>query len=587
MNFFLPDSFFIALTLGVPLALVVTWCIPMLRPVTHHLLPAAPLPGLALALLGSDGATLSLSYMVLGSVFGIGSITRVFLGFTAVLWIAAAIHAQGYLADDPARDRFELLWLVTLTGNLGLLVSLDVASFYLFFAVMTFAAYGLVIHERNAESLYAGRIYLIMAVLGEGLILAGLLMAASANRVISPFVPLLADLPAAILISSQQDLIIAFLWLGFGIKAGLPLLHMWLPLAHPVAPIPASAVLSGAMIKAGVLAWMLLLPLGLVHAPLWGSVITITGITMAFAAAFIGVQQHREKTVLAYSSISQIGFITVAIGAALYDPALWSLLAPIATLYALHHGLVKGALFLGVAVAHHPGPSIRPLLWVGLALPGLALAGLLPGGMHIKLGLKETLALAHDVPDWWSTLPLLLGVATIGTTALIARYLWLLRTPRDTTYAPALVWVGWLFALGAAMVAPFVLPIVEWGGKSPATAQDVMNLIWPPLTGIALAWLAWKVPLRTLPIPAGDVLVLFERAAQGLRRGGTLLAHAFKNRQAGFMLRFKRWLNRRLFQDSGISAMLERMWRRETVLSLLAIVLAFALVTLAPYFMGT
>lgn len=583
MNLIFSDSFFIALTLGFPLALILIWCLSALRPIAGYLLPAAPLPGLLLAIFGNDGATLSLNYVLLGSAFGIGPMTRIFLGFTAVLWVTAAIHARGYLSEDPARSRFELLWLITLTGNLGLIVSLDVASFYLFFALMTFAAYGLVIHERNVESLHAGRIYLVMAMLGEGLILAGLFMAANANRIVSPFVPLIADLPAAILLSDHQHLIIAFLWLGFGVKAGLPLLHMWLPLAHPVAPIPASAVLSGAMIKAGVLAWLMLLPLGLAHAPVWGSVITISGLIMAFAAAFIGVQQRTAKTVLAYSSISQMGFITVVVGATLHDPELWSLLAPIATLYALHHGLSKGALFLGVAVAHHPGPRINPLLWIGLALPGLALIGLLPSGMLVKLGLKDTLVLADGVPDWWSALPLLLSIAAAGTTVLIARYLWLLRIPSNTTCAPTLVWVGWLLTLGAAMIAPFVVPVMEWGGKWPGKAQDVINLVWPPLAGFALAWLAWKRNLRALAIPAGDVVFVFERAARSLRHGGEILVRNLKNRVSTVELLLKRFMHRGVTQISGISVLLETMWRRETVLNLLVFVLVLVLATLAPY----
>ena len=140
MNLIFSDSFFIALTLGFPLALILIWCLSALRPIAGYLLPAAPLPGLLLAIFGNDGATLSLNYVLLGSAFGIGPMTRIFLGFTAVLWVTAAIHARGYLSEAPARSRFELLWLITLTGNLGLIVSLDVASFYLFFALMTFAA---------------------------------------------------------------------------------------------------------------------------------------------------------------------------------------------------------------------------------------------------------------------------------------------------------------------------------------------------------------------------------------------------------------------------------------------------------------
>jgi hypothetical protein len=83
----------------------------------------------------------SLEWILLGSTLGLTETTRVFLLFTAVLWLGAGIYARGYLRDDPLRPRFELAWLLTLTGNLGLILALDVASFYASFALMTFAAY--------------------------------------------------------------------------------------------------------------------------------------------------------------------------------------------------------------------------------------------------------------------------------------------------------------------------------------------------------------------------------------------------------------------------------------------------------------
>lgn len=574
------DLVLIALAPGLPLALVLAWIVPPLRATVGRLLPLAPLPALALAVFGHDGLALSLDYMLLGSLIGIQALTRVFLGFTAVLWIAGAIHARGYLADDPHRSRFEVFWLAALSGNIGLIVALDIATFYLFFALMTFSAYGLVIHKRDADSLRAGRLYLVMAVLGEGLILTGLLLAAHANSLITPFVPLIADLPAAILISPHQDFIIACLWLGFGVKAGLPLLHMWLPLAHPVAPIPASAVLSGAMIKAGVLAWLLLLPLGLVHAPAWGSLIVAIGIAAALGAAVVGVQQHTAKTVLAYSSISQMGFLSVAVGAALLDPTLWSLLAPVAALYALHHGLAKGALFLGVAIAHHPGGRLGAATWAALALPGLLLAGVLPSGILAKLGLKEILKMAGDAPGWWAWLPVLLACAALGTTLLIARYLYLLRTPLDNARAPTRVWLGWLLALAAALAAPFLLPVVEWGGRWPGSLREIMDLAWPPLLGVALAVWAWRGQWRPLPIPAGDVLLVIEAVVRAFRHRGRASWGAVRAHAAFLPLLPRNTLARRILHISRLSTRLETRYQRDAALGLAAIAVVLMLAAL-------
>ena len=272
----------VILALALPLGLAALWSLPTLRALVGRLTPWAPLPALLLALTAQPGASLHLDWILLGSSFGLTEVTRVFLLFTALLWWGAGIYARGYLRDDPRRPRFELLWLLTLAGNLMLILALDVVSFYAGFALMTFAAYGLVIHTGKPEARRAGRVYLAMAVLGEGLILAGLLLVASETE--TSLQPLLAELPSAVANSDQRDLLIALLWLGFGIKAGLPLLHLWLPLAHPVAPVPASAVLSGAMIKAGLLGWLHTLPIGLVSLPGWSAVAIGAGLLAAFGA---------------------------------------------------------------------------------------------------------------------------------------------------------------------------------------------------------------------------------------------------------------------------------------------------------------
>jgi formate hydrogenlyase subunit 3/multisubunit Na+/H+ antiporter MnhD subunit len=128
---------------------------------------------------------------------------------------------------------------------------------------------------------------------------------------------------------------IALLWTCAGVYA----LHVWLPLAHPVAPTPASAVLSGAMIKAGLLGWLRFLPLGEAATPGWGNVCTIAGLAAAFDGVLVGCTQDNAKTVLAYSSISQMGFMTMAVGVGLTVPAVWTQALTATALYALHHAM--------------------------------------------------------------------------------------------------------------------------------------------------------------------------------------------------------------------------------------------------------
>jgi hydrogenase-4 component B len=487
-----------------PLGLAALWSITGLRSAVGRLTPWAPLPALALSFVGPGGAV-QLDWLLLGTGLGLTEITRVFLLLTAALWLGAGIHARGYLEHDPDRPRFELLWLLTLTGNLLLILALDVVGFYAGFALMTFAAYGLVVHTGKPRARRAGRVYLVMAVLGEGMILAGILLAVGEPA--AAVLPLLADLPAVVAQSARRDLLIALLFFGFGVKAGLPLLHLWLPLAHPVAPVPASAVLSGAMIKAGLLAWLHFLPIGEVSLPGWSALAIGAGLLGAFGAAFVGLHQHEPKTVLAYSSVSQMGLITVGVGMALQEPALAPLLMAAVTVYALHHAMAKGALFLGVAVARHPGPLGGLLLWVLLALPALALAGILNSGVIAKMGLKTAFHTAAPVPEWWGHLPRLLELAAVATTLVLARYLWLLRTESRGDHAPLSVWVGWGLVLAAA---PALILLPEYWGLTPrgsVTAEDWVRLGWPVLAGTLLALLGIRW-LRPWPIPPGDLLTL-------------------------------------------------------------------------------
>lgn len=497
-----------------PLVMLVLSWVPSLRPRIEPLTAWAAVPALLLALWGEAGMRVDLEWLLFGSVLAMDSLTRVFLACTALLWLGTGIYAQGTLVDDERAGSFRVFWLATMAGNFGLILALDVATFYANFALMTFAAYGLIIHSRSNEALFAGRIYLIMAIIGEGLIIAGLLLAA--GRTAAPLTAMLSEIPGAVTGAPHRDLIVACLLLGFGVKAGLPLLHMWLPLAHPVAPVPASAVLSGAMIKAGLLGWLHTLPLGLVALPQWGFGVMTAGFMAAFGGALIGVHQRTAKTVLAYSSISQMGLITVGIGAGLHQPALWPALGPAIALYAFHHGLAKGALFLGVGVANQGSARWRYGLWLALALPGISLAGPMVSGAAAKISLKIALEAGIETAFWWQSLPLLFSVAAIGTTTMIARYLWLLQQSEPRPKASGSQWLGWGLVLGASGLGLILLPWVPMLSGMPPDPIYLPDLLWPVLIGTALAVGAART-LRAWPLPAGDLIVPLILLAGALR----------------------------------------------------------------------
>lgn len=219
--------------------------------------PLAVLPALVLALTG-PGATLELDWLLLGTTLRLDELTRPLTLLTALLY-GAALAAVAWLRADDREPRDAVLsafLLASYTGNSQVLLAADTVGFYLGFTLMSFSAAGLVIHRRTAAAHRATVIYLVMSVISETSLLAALLLTVHAGG------SLLDDAPAAITASGHTGLILALLLIGFGIKAGTILLHVWLPLAHPAAPPAASAVLSGAMVKAGLVGWLRFLPMG-------------------------------------------------------------------------------------------------------------------------------------------------------------------------------------------------------------------------------------------------------------------------------------------------------------------------------------
>ncbi len=195
----------------------------------------------------------------------------------------------------------------------------------------------------------AGEIYLVLAVLGEiCLLIAFALLAAAIPGESLAIREVVAVLPA----SPWRDLTLALLIAGFGLKMGLVPLHVWLPLAHPAAPMPASAVLSGVIVKAGVIGLIRFLPVE-AALPDWGGTLAALGppdrVLRRRAAAS---RRHNPKTVLAYSSVSQMGLVAAVLGMGL---AAGDGAGMAAAFYAAHHVLAKGALFLAVGVVAATG----------------------------------------------------------------------------------------------------------------------------------------------------------------------------------------------------------------------------------------
>jgi formate hydrogenlyase subunit 3/multisubunit Na+/H+ antiporter MnhD subunit len=569
---------------------VALWLVPLVVPLAAAgaallplrgrgwLLAGAPVPALALGLLGGPEAEVAVAWVLVDTRLGLDGPARMLLITSALLWAAAG----GYARNGPGADRgFASLFLLTMTGNVGVLLAADAVSLYTSFSLMTVAGYGLVVHDRTPGALRAGRVYIALAIAGEVAIFSGLVLAVYAAGTTD-----LAALGPGVATSAHRDLTVGLLLAGFGVKAGIVPLHLWLPLAHPAAPVPASAVLSGAMIKAGLVGWIRVLPLGEVALPAWSTVVLAVGMATAAAGILVGLAQRDPKANLAYSSISQMGLMTVLVGVALGDPDAAPLAIAGATIYAMHHGFAKGSLFLGVGIAKAESDRRRhQLVLAGLALGALSLAGLpFTSGALAKVALKDAVGLLPGGTATAVGFALSLGAA--GTTLLMGRLLLLVARPAEGGRVGRDRWGPWAIVVAAVAVASWVLPGAILQTDLPtASVAVVWDGLWPVLLGGALLAGAWQVGRRfevTLPVvPPGDAVVAVEAVAGRLATTWTTVVTPLSASAADHLHALQRTAYLGVQPGSGVDRIDRRLTRWRTAGVLFAVLGVGLVVVLA------
>jgi formate hydrogenlyase subunit 3/multisubunit Na+/H+ antiporter MnhD subunit len=246
-------------------------------------------------------------------------------------------------------------------------------------------------------------------------------------------------------------------------------------------------VLSGAMIKTGLLGWIRFLPAGDATLAGWGQALIVIGVTGIFFGVILGLMQNRPRLILGYSSISKMGVLTTGMGAALAWPAAAPVLTGVLALYAAHHALVKGALFLGLDLVERGG--LRPWVLAGLGVLALSLAG-----APLTSGALAKSLLTAGLPAEAQYLVSLFAVSAFATTLLMARFLWLVWAGRRATPSryPLASAVAWLALLAMIAVVPFAL-----AGAGQLSANAV-----PVSLGALLALLVVMTSVR-LPLWCG------------------------------------------------------------------------------------
>jgi len=496
-------------------SLLLPWLLLALLPLFRGsgralLLPVAAAPALLLALLVPGQPVLDVPVLTPGLSFGLDATARAFLLPAALVWALSGWVAARLRPEQAASPAFAALWLLALAGNLALILAQDLIALYAGIALMTFAALGLVVFERTAQALAAARLYLAMMLLAEVALFVAVaaLVAASAGETRFDAVTAAVSGP-----------ILALLALAFGLKLGALGLHSWLPRAHPVAPVPASAVLSGVMIKAGILGWLrLVAPAGDAFAPAVAPLLVGLGLAGALYAVLRGLATDEPKVLLGWSSVSQMGLVTVLAGLALPAGAATAAAVAAIAVFVMHHGLAKAALFLGVGLLGAVAGRRRRWVWIGLWLPALALAAA-PGTSGVLA--KAALDRAADAAQAGVAIGALLYLTSVASALLMLRLLWLTRRtpvpePGSAPVARGRPEIPWVLLLVGVLVLPWLsfrdTPMVA----AAATASEQLGALVPLGAAllIALAALRWPRAWRPTPERRPDRPAGWPRAAR-------------------------------------------------------------------------
>lgn len=460
--------------------------------------------------------------------FGLDPFGLLFALFGSFVWLSATLYATAYVSEDPARVRFLAVLLALLGANMGVVLAADLLTLFVFFELLGLVALLVVIHSGSDEARSAGVKYFWMTFGGGLVLLAGVLVVLMQSGSLA-----WQPLPESVG-SGWRWAIFGLLLIGFGVKAGMVPLHIWLPAAHPVAPAPASALLSGVMIKAG--AYGLFRSLNMLLRPEtgatdWNEVVSmglmlaVLGIITLTTGTLMALLQHSIKRMLAWSSVSQMGFILTGLGAGAMLAADGAMASAGGLLHVVNHALFKSCLFLAAgAIAlrcgsddmRHLGGLWRhmPVTFVCVLVASAGLAGVpLFNGFVSKSMIHHGLVDAGQLPggrillygEW------LFLAAAAGTIAYFSKFIFLvfIRPAPQTDRQPGR-------EASPAMLAGMLLPLpaIVWLGVSPHGIME--RLLAPGLSDWAVAAAPIEYYLERYFFSAADLVSFLILLAGGL-----------------------------------------------------------------------
>jgi len=416
-----------------------------LRFISRALFPAGAAVALALAVVAAfaigvvpQSTVLPLGLPDLPFHLRVDSLSAFFLFLLGATAAAISVFSAGYFrsSDGTAPGLVCFEYHVFLAAMAFVLVADDAFAFMVAWETMALASYFLVTTEhRIPEIRRAGFLYLLIAHVGAIAILLcfGVLQGGSGDYTFG-------SMRSVILRDAWPSVAFFLAFFGFGAKAGLPPMHIWLPEAHPAAPSPVSALMSGVMLKTAIYG-ILRVSFDLLNGQLWwwGVVALALGLVTALLGIVFAAVQTDMKRLLAYSSIENIGIIVAGIGLTIlfkaYGKTLLAAITLTAVLYhTLNHAFFKSLLFLATGSVLHStkerslgklGGLIHRMPWVAwLALVGtLAIAGIPPlNGFVSEWLLLQAFLFTPSLPQSFVNMLVPLAAAALVLTAALTAY---------------------------------------------------------------------------------------------------------------------------------------------------------------------
>ncbi|MBQ3484795.1 MAG: sodium:proton antiporter [Clostridia bacterium] len=307
----------------------------------------------------------------------------------AFMWMMTGFFTPDYMSHGHARTRYSFFNLMTLGATLGVFLSDDLYTTFIFFEIMSFTSYVWVAQEETPGALKAAGTYLAVAVIGGLTTLMGLFLLYFHLGTLS-----FDGLQAAMAAAGNQPVLTVATWLtlvGFAGKAGMFPVHIWLPKAHPVAPAPASALLSGILTKSGIFGLIVICSRLMPGNEAFGNALLILASITMFLGALLALFSVDLKRTLACSSMSQVGFIAVGLSMMVLLGEHGSLAAYGTVMHMANHSLIKLVLFMCAGVVYMNAHALdlneirgfgrkKPLLHIAFFLGATSIACIPPIG---------------------------------------------------------------------------------------------------------------------------------------------------------------------------------------------------------------